>query len=197
MVADLLVPLVGPGSLVLGLPRGGVPVAAVVARRLGAELDVVVVRKVGVPGHEELALGAVASGGLRVLNADVVASTGLPLADVDDLCVAAAVGVAERERAYRDGRPAPVLAGRTVVVADDGLATGASMRVAARAVRSAGPERLLLAVPVGPRSTCGALQAEVDEVVCALTPDPFRSVGAWYEDFAEVDDDEVRRHLSS
>jgi putative phosphoribosyl transferase len=185
----------GAGALVLGLPRGGVPVAAEVAAALDAELDVLVVRKLGVPGHEELAMGAVAGGGLRVLNDDVLSRLDLPEAAVERATGAAAQVVAERERAYRGDRPPPVLRGRRVLVVDDGLATGATMRVAVRAVVGAGASPVVVAVPVAPPQACEALRSLADEVVCLRTPTSFVAVGAWYDDFSETSDDEVRAAL--
>ena len=183
--------------IVLGLPRGGVPVAAEVARRLHAPLDVCVVRKLGVPGNEELALGAIAAGGVLVLNDRVVAD--LHLSD-HAIAEVAAVELAElhrREQAYRGERPPVDVAGRTVLVIDDGLATGATMRAAVRAVRMRAPARVVVAVPVAAAETCAALGPEVDEVVCALRPSDFRSVGGWYDDFSATTDDEVRRCVTS
>ena len=185
----------GTDALVLGLPRGGVPVAAEVADALEAELDVLVVRKLGVPGHEELAMGAVAGGGLRVLNQDVLSRLGLSASVVEGATARAAAVVADRERAYRGDRPAPVLRGRRVVLVDDGLATGATMRVAVRAVTGAGASPVVVAVPVAPPSACEALRALADEVVCLHTPSSFLAVGAWYDDFSETSDDEVRSLL--
>ena len=187
----------GTGALVLGLPRGGVPVAAEVAAALDAELDVLVVRKLGVPGHEELAMGAVAGGGLRVLNDDVLSRLGLPRAVVDEATARAARVVAERERDYRGDRPPPVLRGRRVVLVDDGLATGATMRVAVRAVAGAGASPVAVAVPVAPPPACEALRSLADEVVCLRTPSSFFAVGAWYDDFSETSDDEVRAALGN
>lgn len=183
--------------IVLGLPRGGVPVAAEVARSLHAPLDVCVVRKLGVPGNEELALGAIAAGGVLVLNDRVVAD--LHLSD-QAIAEVAAVELAElhrREQAYRGERPPVDVAGRTVLVIDDGLATGATMRAAVRAVRMRAPARVVVAVPVAAAETCAALGPEVDEVVCALRPSDFRSVGGWYDDFSATTDDEVRRCVTS
>ena len=185
----------GTGALVLGLPRGGVPVAAEVADALEADLDVLVVRKLGVPGHEELAMGAVAGGGLRVLNQDVLSRLGLPASVVEGATARAAAVVADRERAYRGDRPPPVLRGRRVVLVDDGLATGATMRVAVRAVTGAGASPVVVAVPVAPPSACEALRALADEVVCLHTPSSFLAVGAWYADFSETTDDDVRALL--
>jgi putative phosphoribosyl transferase len=185
----------GTDALVLGLPRGGVPVAAEVAHALDAELDVLVVRKLGVPGHEELAMGAVAGGGLRVLNDDVLSRLDLSDAAVERATAAAAQVVAEREQAYRGDRPAPRLRDRRVVLVDDGLATGATMRVAVRAVVAAGSSPVVVAVPVAPPSACAALRSLADEVVCLRTPASFVAVGAWYDDFSETTDDEVRSAL--
>jgi predicted phosphoribosyltransferase len=185
----------GTAALVLGLPRGGVPVAAEVASALDAELDVLVVRKLGVPGHEELAMGAVAAGGLRVLNDDVLTRLDLPEAAVERATAAAAQVVAEREQAYRGDRPAPRLQDRRVVLVDDGLATGATMRVAVQAVVAAGASPVVVAVPVAPPSACEALRPLADEVVCLRTPASFVAVGAWYDDFSETTDDEVRSAL--
>ncbi len=185
----------GGGVLVLGLPRGGVPVAAEVAAALDADLDVLVVRKLGVPGHEELAMGAVAGGGLRVLNDDVLSRVRLPPGVVEAATARASAVVAERERDYRGDRPPPDLAGRPVVLVDDGLATGATMRVAVQAVSGAGGSPVVAAVPVAPPPACHALRALADEVVCLRTPPSFVAVGAWYDDFSETSDDEVRELL--
>ena len=183
--------------VVLGLPRGGVPVAAEVARALGAPLDVFCVRKLGVPGEPELAMGAIATGGVVVVNEAVVAEISAPPELVAEVAAAERAELDRRERAYRGDRPPLPLAGRTVVLVDDGLATGASMRAAVRAVRSAGPARVVVAVPVAAAETCRSLEAEADEVVCPLAPEGFRSVGGWYEDFSTTSDDEVRRCLTS
>jgi putative phosphoribosyl transferase len=180
------------GVLVLGLPRGGVPVAFEVARALKAPLDVFVVRKLGVPGHEELAMGAIASGGVRVLNDDVVEALGI---DEETIARAAAVETAElarREPLYRGDRGPLELRGRTVILIDDGLATGSTMRAAALAGRAQAPERLVVAVPVAAGGTCDELRGDVDEVVCAVTPAPLHAIGLWYEDFAQTTDEEVR-----
>ena len=181
--------------LVLALPRGGVPVGFEVASALRTPLDVILVRKLGVPGHEELAMGAIASGGVRIVSQDVVASLGIP-----DWVIAAAAAseeheLARREHAYRDDLPSPPIAGRTVLLVDDGLATGSTMRAAAAAVRSQGPERVIVAVPVAPAETCASLRAEVDEVVCLFSPAPFISVGMSYENFSQITDEEVRTLL--
>lgn len=183
--------------VVLGLPRGGVAVAAEVARSLGAPLDVFCVRKLGVPGDPELAMGAIATGGIVVVNEAVVAEAGVPSSMLADVTAAERAELERREHAYRGERPAVPLAGRTVLVVDDGLATGASMRAAVRAVRAAGPASVVVAVPVAAAETCRSLEAEADEVVCALAPEGFRTVGGWYDDFSSTSDDEVRRCLTS
>ncbi len=183
--------------LVLGLPRGGVPVAFEVASALDAPLDVFVVRKLGVPGHEELAMGALASGGVRVLNDDLVERLGI---DAEAIARAAAAEGAElerREHVYRGDRGPVEATGKTVILVDDGLATGSTMRAASVAVRAREPERLVVAVPVAAAQTCDELRQEVDEVVCPLTPDPFAAVGLWYEDFTPTEDEEVRRLLAA
>ena len=184
-----------PRVLVLGLPRGGVPVAREIASALGAPLDVFIVRKLGVPGHEELALGAIASGGTIVLNDDVV--RGLRLSDDVIRAVAAeeARELERRERAYRGDRAPLDPTGRIVIIVDDGLATGATMRAAVRALRDRGAARLIVAVPVAAPQTCADFQTEVDEIVCAMTPEPFDAVGLWYEDFSQTTDAEVQEIL--
>jgi putative phosphoribosyl transferase len=181
--------------VVLGLARGGVPVAAVVARALGAPLDVFAVRKLGVPWQPELAFGAVASGGVRVLDDDVVRSLPLPAAAIEEIARREELALVRHERALRGDRPALDVAGRTVVLVDDGIATGSSMRAAVQALGTRGPAAVIVAVPVAPRETCEALARDVDAVVCARTPSPFRAVGAWYEDFGQCSDDEVRALL--
>jgi predicted phosphoribosyltransferase len=185
-----------PDVLILALPRGGVPVAHEVARKLGAPLDVFVVRKLGVPGFEELAMGAVASGGVRVLSDQIVRSLGIPEHVIEAVADREQRELARRERVYRDGRPPPDLRGRTVILVDDGLATGATMQAAVAAARAQQPNRIVVAVPAASAQTCDELKALVDEVICAMTPEPFRAVGLWYEDFSETTDDEVRDLLA-
>ena len=177
--------------LVLGLPRGGVPVAYEVAEALDAPLDVFLVRKLGVPGHEELAMGAIASGGVLVLNEEVVRDLRLPEAAIDAVAASERRELARRERLYRGALPSPDVAGKTVILVDDGLATGSTMRAAAEALRRQGPARIVAAVPVAARVVCEAFKDVVDETVCAVTPDPFYAVGLWYEDFAPTSDQEV------
>jgi predicted phosphoribosyltransferase len=185
-----------PDVVVLALPRGGVPVAYEVARALNAPLDVFLVRKLGVPGHEELAMGAVATGGVRVLNERVVRALGMPEDVIDAVARREQAELARRERVYRQGRPPPDVRGKTVILVDDGLATGATMQAAIRALRQIQPARVVVAVPTASRDTCEALAQQVDEVVCATTPEPFYGVGAWYEDFSQTTDDEVRDMLA-
>jgi predicted phosphoribosyltransferase len=184
-----------PDVLVLALPRGGVPVAYEVARALGAPLDVFLVRKLGVPGHEELAMGAIASGGVRVLNTEVVRLVNVPPEVIDLVAAEEKQELERREREYRGARPPLQVAGRVVILVDDGLATGSSMRAAVAALRRINPHRVVVAVPVAAAETCDELSAEVDDVVCAFTPEPFRAVGLWYQDFAQTTDDEVRELL--
>jgi len=181
--------------IVLALPRGGVPVGCEVARALGVPLDVFVVRKLGVPGHEELAMGAIASGSVRLLNEDVVALAGVSEEAIDEVAAREAAEIRRRERVYRGDRGPPDLRGRTVIPVDDGLATGASMRAAAAAVRRQGPAWVVVAVPAAAADTCETLRGEVDELVCLMTPEPFHAVGLWYEDFSQTSDEEVRQLL--
>ena len=182
--------------LVLALPRGGVPVGCEVARALGAPLDVFLVRKLGVPGHEELAMGAVATGGVRVLNDEIVRGLGISDHEIDAAVARELQELARRERLYRGDRPPPDVAGRTVILVDDGLATGATMRAAVAALRRQQPARIVIAVPTASPDTSEALKAEADDVVCAMTPEPFFAVGYWYEDFTQTTDDEVRELLA-
>lgn len=181
--------------LVLALPRGGLPVAAEVARHLGAPLDILLVRKLGVPWHPELAMGALASGGIRFLNEDLVSSLRIDEKSIREVESREAIELARRERAYRRDRPAPDLRGRCVLLVDDGLATGATMLAAVRATRAAAPGRIVVAVPVAPPDTVQALRSVADDVVCLVQPDDFGSVGAWYRRFDQVSEDEVRRIL--
>ncbi len=183
--------------LILALPRGGVPVAFEVAKALKAPLDVFLVRKLGVPGQEELAMGALASGGVRVLNDEVVAGLGLSETIINKVAEKEQQELERRERLYRDDRPAPDLHGRTVILVDDGLATGATMRAAVRALPQQQPAQLVVGVPVSSPETCQEFQTEVDDIVCARTPRPFHSVGLWYDDFSQTTDDEVRDLLHS
>jgi predicted phosphoribosyltransferase len=183
--------------LVLGLPRGGLPVADEVAAALGAPLDVFLVRKLGVPGFEELAFGAIASGGVRVVDRQIVDEWRLTESAVEAVTANELAELTRRERLYRDARPAPDVQGKIVILVDDGLATGSTMRAAAAALRQQGPARIVAAVPVAPPATCRAFDQIVDEAVCALTPEPFLAVGYWYEDFSPTTDDEVRAILAA
>lgn len=185
-----------PDLLILGLPRGGVPVAYEVARALRALLDVFLVRKLGFPGHEELAMGAIASGGVRILDRQLIQMYGVPAEVIERVTAAERHEMERRERLYRGGRPPPDVRGRTVILIDDGLATGSTMRAAVEALREEGVRKIVVAVPVAPLDTCEALREEVDDIVCALTPEPFRAVGIWYADFGETSDDEVRDLLA-
>ena len=186
-----------PELLVLGLPRGGIPVAHEVARGLGAPLDVFVVRKLGVPGQEELAMGAIATGGVRVVNRDVVDALHIPPEVLDRAAAAELRELERREQSYRGGRPEPRVTGRTVILVDDGLATGSTMRAAVAALRQQGPARIVVAVPVAAPSSCAELGREVEEVVCFATPEPFMAVGRFYDDFSQTTDEEVRELLAS
>jgi putative phosphoribosyl transferase len=182
--------------VVLALPRGGVPVAHEVAKALGAPLDVFVVRKLGVPGYPELAMGAIASGGALVLDEGLIRSLGIGKAALRQTVEEELRELERRERAYRDGRDLPELAGKTVILVDDGLATGSTMRAAALAVRKHHPARILVAVPVAAAETCDEFRKEVDEIICAVTPRPFHAVGLWYDDFSQTSDEEVRELLA-
>jgi putative phosphoribosyl transferase len=181
--------------IVLALPRGGVPVAYEVASTVGAPMDVFLVRKLGTPGHRELAMGAIASGGVRVLNEDVVRWYGISEPAIERVAREEQEELERRERAYRDDRPPPDLANKIVILIDDGLATGSTMRAAAQAVRAHRPARVVIAVPVGAGQTCADLSAVADEVICARMPEPFSAVGQWYLNFDQTDDDEVRELL--
>lgn len=182
--------------VVLGLPRGGVPVAVEVAKELGAPLDVFLVRKLGVPGHRELAMGAIASGNVRVLNREVVDALEMDEATIDGVAATEREELERRERMYRSGQDGLALRGKTVILVDDGLATGATMRAAIRGVRSHEPERMVVAVPVASADVCAELGELVDEMVCLETPDPLVSVGVWYRNFGQTSDREVQAALS-
>jgi len=192
-----------PDVLILALPRGGVPVGWEVARSLGAPLDVFLVRKLGVPGHEELAMGAVATGGVRVLNDEIVRGLGISEHEIDAVVARELRELSRRDRLYRGDRPPSDVAGRTVILVDDGLATGATMRAAVQALRQQQPGRIVAAVPTASPDTCQVLKAEADDVICeaddvicAITPEPFFAVGHWYDDFTQTTDDEVRELLA-
>jgi predicted phosphoribosyltransferase len=185
-----------PDVIVLGLPRGGMPVAAEVARALGVPFDVFLVRKLGVPGHEELAFGAIAQGGVQVLNNSLIADLDLPPSAVEHVAARERTELERRDELYRGGRPFPILHDRTVILIDDGLATGATMEAAVIALRRLDPARVVVAAPVGARETCDRLSGIGDEVVCVATPAPFDAVGLWYEDFSQTTDEEVRALLA-
>jgi predicted phosphoribosyltransferase len=184
-----------PDVLVLALPRGGVPVGYEVARALHAPLDVFMVRKLGLPGREELAIGAIASGGVRIVNEELVRALEIPDAVIDEIAAHEQQELERRERRYRDERPLRDVRGHTVILVDDGLATGSTMRAAVAALRQKKPARIVVAVPVGAADTCAELQQEADEAVCARTPEPFHAVGLWYRDFTQTTDDEVHELL--
>lgn len=194
--AALLAHLRGRDVIVLALPRGGLPVADEVARALGAPLDVLNVRKLGVPWQEELAMGAVATGGVRVLNDDVISAADITTAAIEEATKRERAELDRRERVFRGGRPAPALAGRTVVLVDDGIATGATVRAAIGVIRAQKPERLVLAVPVAQESMITELAREVDEIVCVLKPRDLYAIGLWYERFEQLNDQDVQAILS-
>jgi putative phosphoribosyl transferase len=181
--------------LILALPRGGVPVAFEVAEKLGAPLDVFLVRKLGVPGQEELAMGAIASGSVRVLNTRTIDYLKISEEAIDRVAEREQRELRRREREYRGGLPAPDVSGKIVILIDDGLATGATMRAAAIALKQMNPARIIVAVPVAADETCREFKQEVDAVICAITPEPFYGVGLWYEDFSQTTDEEVRELL--
>lgn len=187
-----------PDLLILALPRGGVPVAFEVARELGAPLDLCLVRKLGVPGQEELAFGALASGGIRFLNEGIIRALGLTSPEIEAVVARETAELARREKLYRGSRTPPTIADRPVIIVDDGLATGATMHAAVRKVLAGHPERIIVAVPVAARETCREFN-RLDPLIscrCLRTPDDFQSVGLWYEDFSQTTDEEVRRLLA-
>lgn len=186
-----------PDVLVLALPRGGVPVARVVARHLRAPLDVFIVRKLGAPDHEELAMGAIASGGVRVLNRQVIDSLQIPAETIDAVAEREQRELVRRERTYRAGRPAPEVRGRTVILVDDGIATGSTMRAAIQALRSQQPDRIVVATPTVAHSTYLEIRGEVDDFVAVIMPESFSGVGQWFDDFSQTTDDEVRELLKT
>lgn len=177
--------------LVLGLPRGGVPVAYEIATALDAPLDVFVVRKLGLPGHEEFGIGAIASGGVRVVDEAVLRAYGIDAETLDRITESERRELERRERLYRDDRPFPLVRDRIVILVDDGLATGSTMRAAVAALRAEGPREIVIGVPVGARETCEAMSRQVDDLVCLMTPEPFYAVGLWYEHFDQTNDAEV------
>jgi putative phosphoribosyl transferase len=197
LAADLAAYAGRSDIIVLGLPRGGVPVAYEVARALGAPLDVFLVRKLGLPGQEEFAMGAIASGGIRLINEQVVEAYGISDAEIEAISAAEQRELERRERSYRDGRPLTELEGRTVILIDDGLATGFTMRAAVLAIRLEDPARIVVAVPVAAAETCDEFREIVDDIVCSETPEPFQAVGIWYEDFAQTTDAQVHELLSA
>ncbi|HEY8148851.1 MAG TPA: phosphoribosyltransferase [Vicinamibacteria bacterium] len=193
VLARLLTPYRGRGDvLVLGLPRGGLPVAYQVARELDAPLDVFIVRKLGVPGQPELAMGAIASGGVRVLNGTIVRALAIPSDVIGRVAAAEQRELERRETLYRSGEPPLDVSGRIVILIDDGLATGSTVRAAVAALRPQGPAKIVVAVPVAAAETCAEFRDEVDDVVCAATPEPFFAVGGFYDDFTQTTDEEVR-----
>jgi len=184
-----------PDVVVLGLPRGGVPVAHEVARQLHVALDVCLVRKLGVPGHVELAMGAIADGGVEVLSLDLIRDLGIPRQTVEQIAVRERLELERRDRVYRAGRQPASVNARIVLLVDDGLATGSTMEAAIRVLRTQAPAKVVVAVPVGPRETCERLRTIADQVVCLSMPEPFEAVGAWYEAFPQTTDDEIMRLL--
>lgn len=184
-----------PDALVLALPRGGVPVGFEVAEALGAELDVFIVRKLGVPGQEELAMGAIASGGVRVLNRDAIRYASIPDRVIDAVAKTEQKELERREKSYRGIRPPLVVAGKTIFVVDDGLATGSTMRAAVQALRNMNAREVIVAVPVAAKETCLEFRTIADDIICLRTPSPFQAVGLWYDDFAQTTDEEVHALL--
>ena len=183
--------------LILALPRGGVPVAYEVALALNVSLDIFLVRKLGLPGREELAIGAIASGGVRILNSDIVRMLSVPEEVINFVARRELQELQRRERLYRGNRPSPEVRDRKVILIDDGLATGASMRAAVAGLRAQHPSRIVIAAPAAAAETCAALRSDADEVICAITPEPFYGVSRWYEDFSQVTDEEVRTLLEN
>jgi putative phosphoribosyl transferase len=184
-----------PDVLILALPRGGVPVAYEVAKALNIPLDLMLVRKLGLPGHEELAIGAIATGGIRVLNTEVIEGMAISEAQIERIAAAELQELRRRERAYRGERPNAEVQGHGVILIDDGLATGATMQAAIAAIRQQRPAEILVAVPVAPKDTVALLRDQADAVICPATPEPFLGVGRWYEDFTQITDAEVRELL--
>ncbi len=184
-----------PDVIVLALPRGGVPVGFVVAKKLAVPLDILLVRKLGFPGQEEYAMGAIASGGICILQAEAMSALDIPVPVIEAVAQRELREIERREKNYRADRPPPQLQEHVVILVDDGLATGATMQVAVHVVRNANPARVIVAVPVGAPDTCEKLRGEVDELICLSTPDPFYAVGMWYEDFEQVNDEEVKNML--
>ena len=184
-------------AVVLGLPRGGVVVAHEIADKLGLPLDVFLVRKLGVPGYEELAMGAIASGGTRVMNEEVMRQIRIPASVVEAVAEREELELKRREAAYRGNRPPLEVKGLTVILVDDGLATGATMRAAVTALRKQNPGRIIIAVPTASPEVCNEFRADVDEILCGMTPTPFHAVGVWYEDFSQTTDEEVRQLLKA
>lgn len=184
-----------PKTIVLGLPRGGVVVAHEIAKELGLPLDIFLVRKLGVPGYEELAMGAIASGGVRVLNQDVLRSINISRDDIQAIAQREEQELKRREAAYRNNRSRLDIKDYTVILVDDGLATGATMRAAVVALRRQGPQKIIVAVPTASPDTCAEFRAKVDEIICGITPSPFNAVGLWYDDFSQTSDEEVKHLL--
>lgn len=185
-----------PDVMVLGLPRGGVPIAYEVAKALNAPLDICLVRKLGVPGHKELAMGAIASGGVRVLNYDVISWLGISSKVIDEVAARELRELQRRDRAYRGDRPQPEIGDRTVILIDDGIATGSTIRAAIAILKPQHPKQLVVAVPVAPPQVCDELSTEVDQVVCLITPKELYAIGLWYEDFSQTTDEEVHNLLT-
>lgn len=184
-----------PDTIVLGLPRGGVVVAYEVAEKLGLPLDIFLVRKLGVPGYEELAMGAIASGGVRVMNDDVVRRINISQSAIEEAVRKETLELERREKAYRSDRPRLDVKDKTILLVDDGLATGATMRAAVTALQKQKPKELIIAVPTASPETCDEFRDDVDDIICAITPTPFYAVGAWYDDFAQTTDEEVQELL--